>query len=138
MSSPSSTPDHQAPPSDGSSGAAAVAHPLVPWGGVPGLVVVQTDARATASFVLGLVATAVVWIPLVNAVSVVMGSLAVVLGAVVLRSARVGHPAAQGGRGLALAGVWCGAFSAAVVLVLTGLFAWWRWAVANGLATELT
>lgn len=73
---------------------------------------------AVGALVLGIVALLVCWIPFVNVVSVVLGLVALVLGAVAIGRVRKGVGA---GRGLGLAGVITGA--AAVVLAVMVLLA---------------
>ncbi len=71
------------------------------------------NGLAVAGLVLGLVALALCWVPIVGAV---LGVLGVVFGAVGLRSA--GRHAGSG-RGLALAGTICGAVATVVCVVFS-------------------
>ncbi|WP_298458743.1 DUF4190 domain-containing protein [uncultured Cellulomonas sp.] len=74
----------------------------------------RPSGLAVAALVVGIVSLLVCWVPVVNAVSIVGGIVAVVLGILALRKLTAGRP----GKGFAVTGIVLGAVSALVAIAI--------------------
>lgn len=135
MTSPSPEHEHQPrcgrPPALGPAPAPALPPPQQ-------VVLVGADSRAAASLALGVVALLLSWVPLVNALSLVMGVLSVALGALVLRRRRTPWPAPPSSRRLAVAGMCCGGAALVVTVAVVAFLVWWGRATDRGYVPRLT
>jgi hypothetical protein len=89
----------------------------VPYGYAPQQTIVyghQGNGIGVAAGVCGIIAVALCWIPFIDYISIVLGTLAIIFGVIGVRNAnRIGGA----GKGMAITGIICGIVGLAIALI---------------------
>lgn len=74
----------------------------------------QTNGIGIAAGVCGIIAVALCWIPFIDYISIVLGALAIIFGAIGIRTA---NRSGGAGKGMAVTGIVCGIVGLAIALI---------------------